>query len=409
VAAVRTASTVKGYHNNIKDYQGILDGFKRFRVVEAQREKEKEMLSSLQADPEAAAEFSVLLEEFKTLHERQAEHRKKDLVLAYLVGQSTLLEEAMLLYRWSVEKEKRDMDREPEFMERRVPDLRRDLDVFQTQMHLGSERAILKMLFLEAAQLPEGQRIAALDAVLGSKSASELEEAVDVFLDGLYAGTKLDRREERLRMFGLSREAFLAESDAFVTLSGRLYAENQERLERRKEFSGAEQLLMLKWMKALAGASDRELYADANGTMRFSYGNVKGYSPRDAVEYVPFTTLEGVVEKNTGAEPFDCPQKILELAAEREYGQYADPGLGSVAVNLLTTNDSTRGNSGSPVLNSKGEVVGCLFDGNYEGLGHDFAFHEEVTRSIHVDIRYVLWVADLVDDAENVLRELGVK
>ena len=408
-AAVRTASTLKGIYNNIKDFEGILEGFKRFRVVEAQQSKERDILSELQSDPEAAAEFSAILGEFKALYEKRAEYRMKNLLLEHLVGERSLLSQAMFLYRWSVEKEKRDMDREPEFMERRIPDMKRELRVFQTQMHLGSERAVLKMLLLEAADLPAGQRILALDAVFGSKPASELDEAVELFLDGLYAGTKLDNTEDRLRMFGLSRKGLLAENDAFLTLAGKLYDENQERLERGKEFEGASEMLTPKWMKALSRASDRELYTDANGTMRFSYGQVRGYSPRDAVDYAPFTTLEGVVQKHTGAEPFDCPEKMLELAAKREYGQYADPNLGSVAVNLLTTNDSTRGNSGSPVLNAKGEVVGCLFDGNYEGLGHDFAFHEEVTRSIHVDIRYVLWVADFVDDAQGLLRELGVK
>ena len=408
-AAVRVASTLKGHYNNIKDFEGILEGFKRFGIVEAQRAKERDILSKLQADPEGAAGFSAVLGEFKALYEERETHQMKDLVLEYLVGEKSLLSQAMVLYRWSVEKEKRDMDREPDFMERRVPDMRRDLEVFQTQMHLGSERAILKMLLLEAAELPAGQRIAALDVVLGSKPAGEPDEAIELFLEGLYAGTKLDKTDGRLRMFGLSRKALLAENDAFLTLAGNLYEENQQRLERNKEFSGAFDMLTPKWMEVLARASDRELYTDANGTMRFSYGRVKGYSPRDAVEYAPFTTLEGVVAKHTGAEPFDCPGKILELAAKREYGPYADPGLGSVPVNLLTTNDSTRGNSGSPVVNARGELVGCLFDGNYEGLGHDFAFHEEVTRSIHVDIRYVLWVADFVDDAQNVLRELGVK
>ena len=409
VAAVRVASDLKGIYNNIKDFEGIVAGFKRFRIVETQQAKEQDILSRLQANPEAAARFSALLDEFKSLYEKRAQYQMKDLLLGYLTGQTSLLSEAMFLYRWSVEKEKPDMGREPEFMERRVPDMKRDLDVFQADFSQASERAILKMLMLEAASLPAGERIQAFEPVFGSRPASELGETIDLFLDGLYASTKLDKKEERLRMFGLSHKALLAENDAFITLAGKLYAENQEKTERGKAFSGSLQILMPKWMEVMASVSERELYPDANGTMRFSFGQVRGYSPRDAVDYVPFTTVEGVVEKNTGVEPFDCPEKILELAAKREYGQYVDPVIGSVAVNLLTTNDSTRGNSGSPVLNAKGELVGCLFDGNYEGLGHDFAFHEDVTRSIHVDIRYVLWIADFVDGAQELLHELGVK
>jgi hypothetical protein len=409
VAAVRVASTLKGIYNNIKDFQGILEGFKRFRVVEVQQVKETDIATKLQSEPERAAKFASLLGGFKSLYEARAQYHMKDLLLEFLTDQRSLLSEAMFLYKWSIEKEKRDMDRDPEFMDRRIPDMRRELSVFQTQMHLGSERALLKMLILEIAELPPGQRVAAFDGIFGSKRGADLEGVVDLFLEGLYANTKLDKEEDRLRVFELPRKQMLAENDAFLTLAGKLYDENQERLERSKEFSGAIDMLMPKWIEVLASVSDRELYPDANGTMRFNYGQVSGYSPRDAVSYAPFTTLEGVVEKDTGVEPFDCPQEILELAAKRDYGPYSDFGLGSVAVNLLTTNDSTRGNSGSPVLNAKGELVGCLFDGNYEGLGHDFAFHEEMTRSISVDIRYILWVADLVDNAQNVLQELGVK
>jgi hypothetical protein len=143
--------------------------------------------------------------------------------------------------------------------------------------------------------------------------------------------------------------------------------------------------------------------------MRLNYGVVKGYSPQDAVYFQPFTGLQGVVEKHTGLAPFDCPARILELAARGGYDRHIDPALGDVPVNLLTTHDSTGGNSGSPLINGRGELVGCLFDGNYEAMTSDFRFQDDLTRSISVDIRYVLFIADLVDNAQNVLEELNVR
>jgi hypothetical protein len=136
---------------------------------------------------------------------------------------------------------------------------------------------------------------------------------------------------------------------------------------------------------------------------------VKGYSPRDAVYYEPFTTLTGVAEKDTGTPPFDCPERLLQLAAMGTHGEYDDPSLGDVPVDILTTNDTTGGNSGSPVINGRGELVGCLFDGNYEAMTSDFLFMDDLTRSISVDIRYVLFITDQVDHADNVLKELGLK
>ena len=103
------------------------------------------------------------------------------------------------------------------------------------------------------------------------------------------------------------------------------------------------------------------------------------------------------------------PERLLELAGLPGHGVYDDPALGDVPVDILTTHDSTGGNSGSPVINGRGELVGCLFDGNYEAMTSDFLFMDDLTRSISVDIRYVLFIADQVDDAQNVLEELGVK
>jgi len=408
-AAVRVASILKGVYNDLKHNQGILDGFKKSGIVERQRKKEAEVASMLEADTKKAEHYIELLDKFRLLSEKQADYRMKDLLLGFLFEERLMLSQAMLLYKWGVDKQMKDLDRDPDFMDRRIPDLKRDLTIFQTQLDPGSDRELLKMFLLEIAALPESQRVKALEDIFGSKHGEELEEQVDMFLDGMYASTRLGSREERLRMFDLPLKHLKAEGDAFIALAARLFDENEQRLERKKELSGVNTTLMPKWVEILGKASTAKLYPDANGTMRFNYGHVEGYSPRDAVRYVPFTGLKGVVEKNTGVEPFDCPEKILKLAAAQEHGAYFDSELGDVPVNFLTTNDSTRGNSGSAVLNAKGELVGSLFDGNYEGVSHDFMFQEDLTRSISVDIRYVLWVADFVDDAQNVLDELGVK
>jgi hypothetical protein len=427
VAAVRVARRMKGIYNYLKKDRGMLEGFKEFQLVECQKDKESKLLADSQADPEICKKYSKLLDGFKSLYEENSKYEMKDLLLEYLVGRESLLGQAMLLYKWSIEKTKNDLDRDPEFADRRTPDLKRDLRIFQTGLHLRSDRELLKMFVNEMTRLPEGQRVTAVDEMLGMKSGSESgkaigsekviesekvvesEKAIDAFLDKLYTNTKLDKTEERLRMFDLSREKLLNEGDSFIEFAAKLYDENEKRIERHKSFLGSLDMLTPQWLEMIAKGSKSNLYADANGTMRINYGHVEGYAPRDAVYYRPFTTLRGVVEKHTGVDPFNCPEKILELAASKTYGSYLSPDLGDVAVNLLTTNDSTNGNSGSPLLNSKGELVGCLFDGNYEALSSDFQFEEDLTRSISVDIRYVLFVADFVDNAQNVLHELGVK
>ncbi len=409
VAEVKVASWVKGINNRLKNNEGMLDGFRRFRLVEHQEEEERRIYEALGNTRDMFEEYDRTLNGFKSLYDERMNHSRKDLLLHLVLDRGPLLSQAMLLYKWGIEKEKDDMDRDPEFMDRKIPDLLRKIRVFQRGYHEGSDRGILRMFLREIARLPDGQQVGIVAGRLGGKTDSELEEALDAFIDELYTNTSLDNLEERLRIFGLSRDEQLKENDSLLTLAGDLYEENEARIEREKVFDGSLTILMPKWMKVIAEASAGALYSDANGTMRLNFGEAKGYSPSDAVAYKPFTTLKGVVAKNTGIAPFNCPQRLIELAAIDAGGPYVDPVLGGVPVNLLTTHDSTGGNSGSPLLNGKGEIVGCLFDGNYEAMTADFEFRDDITRSISVDIRYVLFVADYVDGAHNVLLELGLK
>ncbi len=149
------------------------------------------------------------------------------------------------------------------------------------------------------------------------------------------------------------------------------------------------------------------LYPDANFTMRLSYGNVKSYNPRDAVHYKEVCTLSGVMEKyKPGDYEFDAPAKLIELINNKDYGQYIDKKTNDVVVSFITTNDITGGNSGSPVLNAKGELIGLAFDGNYEALSHKIAFDGELNRTICLDVRYLLFVVDKLGGAKNIIDEL---
>jgi hypothetical protein len=150
-------------------------------------------------------------------------------------------------------------------------------------------------------------------------------------------------------------------------------------------------------------------YPDANRTLRFSYGSVKGYVPKDAAVYQPFTHLSGVLEKDTGRAPFDAPEKLKQLFRSRDFGDYGTANRTDVTVDFLSDNDIIGGNSGSPIMNGKGEQVGIVFDGNYEGLGNDFFYDGDKGRTISVDIRYVLFVAEKLGGAGYLLKELDIR
>lgn len=165
--------------------------------------------------------------------------------------------------------------------------------------------------------------------------------------------------------------------------------------------------LYLKGIMEMNPAKAKKMYPDATFTMRVTFGNVKSYKPRDAVFYDYVTTSKGILEKYIpGDYEFDLPAKQIDLLKKRDFGQYIDKQRNDLVIDFITTTDITGGNSGSPVLNAKGELIGLAFDGNYEALSHKIAFDKDLNRTICVDIRYVLWCIDKLGGAKNIIKEL---
>ena len=163
----------------------------------------------------------------------------------------------------------------------------------------------------------------------------------------------------------------------------------------------------MKGIMEMNPAAAAKMYPDANFSMRVSYGNVKSYSPRDAVKYDYVTTSRGILEKYIpGDYEFDLPSKEIELFKKRDFGQYIDKSRNDLVIGFITTNDITGGNSGSLVMDAYGNLIGLAFDGNYEALSHKIAFDKDLNRTINVDIRYVLWCIDKLGGAKNIINEL---
>ncbi len=163
----------------------------------------------------------------------------------------------------------------------------------------------------------------------------------------------------------------------------------------------------LKGIMEMNPAAAAKMYPDANFSMRVSYGNVKSYKPRDAVSYDYVCTGKGILEKYVAGDyEFDLPLKQIELMKKKDYGQYIDRGRNDLVVTFITTNDITGGNSGSPVIDGNGNLIGLAFDGNYEALSHKIAFDKDLNRTICVDVRYVLWCIDKLGGASNLIKEL---
>jgi hypothetical protein len=244
--------------------------------------------------------------------------------------------------------------------------------------------------------------VTGLDALLPAQDA----------VPALYAQSQLGDTATRLAWVGKDANAIATSPDAFLKLAVKLDGVAQSLKERRKELDGNLERVIPQYMAvviAFKKSQGKPVYPDANSTLRVTYGTVSPYSPKDGITKGPFTTIEGIVEKHTGKAPFDAPQNLLEAIKAKRYGKFKDPVLGTVPVDFLTSADTTGGNSGSAVMNRNGELIGLNFDSTYESITKDWYFDRDITRAIHLDIRYMLWVMAEVDHADNLLKEMTIK
>lgn len=393
-------SRVRGMANGMKKFEGQLLAM-RGGAVEAQRAAREQELEKLAAGgPSPLATLRAMNTERRKTEER-------DTVLAWLGRSSPMLGQAMTIWRMSEERPKADLDREDGYRDRDLSRFRQGIARAQRSIEPASDRATLRYALQQAVALPAGQRIPVLDAELAATGKNDDAARIEAFLDTLYAGTKMADLAARKEAAEQSAADLTKRGDSMLDLARKMAPLSAERREADRAFEGKTLRTRPAYMKGLEKLAGGRLYPDANSTLRFTYGKVTGYVPRDGVAYQPQTSLAGVIAKTTGERPFDSSPALVE-AAKSVPPAYLDSALGSVPVDFLSTCDITGGNSGSATLNGKGEIVGLAFDGNWEGVVSDFLFDPATVRTIHVDAVYIRWVMDEVDKAHNLLREMGL-
>jgi hypothetical protein len=403
--AIRVRGKSEGLKNAVKNFRGMMDGFQKSDLLGQKIETERGLKAFLDDNREMKKKYGDVLPDIKDVFAEIEKTEKKDFMMRVVRYGSDYLDMAMTIYKWAVEREKEDMERERGYQDRDSTATREQLEHAQINLLPEVDREMLRYFLGLALDLPEGQRMEALEEIFAGK---DQQAYMDEYLDNLFASSKIGDLEERMRMFQMSQRELERLDDPFINLAMALKPEDDERVDRAKKFRGGIQRLEPQLIAAYKDWKGGNLYPDANGTKRLNYGFVKGYSPRDATTYDYMTTLTGVMEKETGEDPFVVSPELKKAWKTRNYGSYTDPVKGDIPVDFLTTNDGTGGNSGSPMLNGRGEVIGLLFDGNYEAMTSDYMFDAELTRSINCDIRYVLFTIDKVYGLKELVQELTI-
>jgi hypothetical protein len=413
--AIKVANRIQSLNNNTTNQKGMLEGLVKGGALAQKQAMEKELEAWIAASPARQKKYGDVLPALRALQAENEKTRERNAVLGNLASASSYLSAAQTLYRLSLQRPKNDLDRESGFQERDWARIRENLDRLQRTIDATVDRALLKWAMGLAAALPADQRVEPLDKAAGLSAGmanARADSAIDAFLDRLYAGTRLVDPDYRLGLMDKSTSDVLATRDSFIGLAEALEPLAESIREAGKDRAGASSRLRPRYMDALLTKAGGLVAPDANSTLRITYGQVKGVDARDGLTYKPLTGLKGIIEKQTGEGDFNAPQGQLEaikaLLAGKAKSSYMDPALKDVPVNFLSTVDTTGGNSGSPTLNAKGQLIGLLFDGTYESVASNFLFDKVKTRSIHVDSRYMLWNMAEVDGAGNLLKEMGI-
>lgn len=395
---VRYASVAKSLNNVLKKTQGLMDGFARKDIAAIKDVQDAEFRTWQQrhagANKNLLTELDAVIARDMALQRQEAAWNE--------ATHSDLLKSARTLYRLALERQKPDAEREGGYQERDLSFIKARLTRLEQSFVPAVDEARYKAALARYARIDGAVRPQGLDALLPTEAA----------LPAMYRSSELAETAKRLAWIGKDPQAFRASNDPFIALAVRLHDAGMALENGRNEIDGNLERVIPQYMAAVIAfktSQGKPVYPDANSTLRVTYGTVSPYAPRDGLLKGPFTTVEGILEKETDKDPFIVPAALKQAIQGKRYGVFKDKALGTVPVNFLSSADTTGGNSGSAVMNGRGELVGLNFDSTYESITKDWYFDTAITRAIHVDIRYMLWVMKEVDHADNLLKEMTIK
>ena len=404
------ADTYASLANGYKLWGGEIETLKTTNAIELKEQEEAEFQKWANANDSRKKLYGSVLDELKSTYESYGQATEDMLLISLLLSQGsdmTMNSLQMFMLSRLLEDEKNNADQIKDFCK----EFKEGVDDMFKNYYVNTDRkSFERMLNHYVKTIPAERRVSAFSDYLFKNFKGKTEaESISKFINAVYTksiftdknrlNAFLDKPSKKaldadpLFAFGKSvysgimplQGAFVGPMNKIATLE-RVYTQGLREFEK-----------------------DRVFYPDANSTLRLTYGTVQSYAPRDGVKYKYLTYIDGIIEKENPNDPeFVVPKELKELYKKKQYGRYADE-TGNLPVCFLSDNDITGGNSGSPIINGKGELIGLAFDGNWEWLCSNLIFSPEMQRTINVDARYVLWVIDELYGAKNLINELDIR
>lgn len=399
--ALNISSTIKGLANTEKNYRGKIQGIRNLDLINRKLEEEKNLLKFINSNQELKSKYGKLPNEINQLYDDVFESGRRLFVLNFLRNYVSYYRLADLFVDYKTEQSKVESERKSNYKESNKDKLIAEIENIYKNRKADLEPQIFMKIYGDASEFDELKNIEPFSSF---RTVVNKEE----YVNKLFANTFIADKERFIeRLFD---KDFTVESsnDDLIKIANQLYQLKNEEQKKQQIRDGKSNILLAQFNEVKRIWLNKNFIPDANSTLRLTFGYVRGYSPRDAVYYSPISSLKGMIEKSFEGGDYRIYEKIKELYAKKDFGKFIHPKLNDVPVAFIYNTDTSGGNSGSPIMDAYGRLVGVNFDRCFEATINDYAWSETYSRSIGVDIRFVLWVVQKIGNADFLLKEMNV-
>jgi len=395
------APRIKSLANGMKNYRGKILGISRLDLVDKKFAEEKELMNYITNNN--LTEYDGLFIQFKDLFKTKNNIAEAEILIDRLLSTSNIFSALKFAINYQTEIAKDEQYRQYEYQEN---NLDKSLNSFYSKLNninFELEKRIFVKFLLDSKNITSDYKLLPVDLLtINLKSQIDIENFVASEL--LNKSSMFFTIKDSL--INLKDNDFASSNEKLVSLVYQINKISANIKEINDKYTGGLSRLLPKLVELKMMVENTTFIPDANSTLRLTYGHIKGYTPADAVYYSPFTTLSGIIEKNKKGGEYQIDPRLVELNKNKNTDQYFSKDLNDIPVDFLYNMDTTGGNSGSPILNAYGKLIGLNFDRAYEATINDYAWSPDYSRSIGVDIRYILFITNHFSGAKYLLDEL---